>query len=358
MSAQGEQAVLTGEAARRRPAGTNDIATAGRDQRDVEQGMAIVRIADLVLAEAAQEEFFAGLAREIGGLTRAASVGISRFEPDGNLRSVGTWSGERRARAQSEHRVSLHCRERGRPWGEAVVADPLESHVISTTARFMAHVSPAIVGIEVRQALVEAGDRSVHAADRVRAAIAEQLRTGPRRRLVAVSAQLAAAQREVDGDRDKALALISAGRAGLAAGMDELQQLTRGIHPTLLTARGLDAALESLADTCPVDISVTGGTGRRLAESTELAAYYFIETALRRAAGDGATAITISTRLVPGVLQIEVYDDAADPTPTADCGVLLELCDRVVALGGRMTVGAGASGGSVLRARIPELIHA
>jgi signal transduction histidine kinase len=206
-----------------------------------------------------------------------------------------------------------------------------------------------------RGALGDARERSVRAADRVRADVAERLHAGPRRLLLDASEFLADASVAVRNDHEAALAAIGRARAALSLGIEELQVVARGIHPVLLDQRGLDAALENLADACPVRVTVTGRAGRRLGEAPELAAYHLVDGALRAAARTGrATAIAVDVRVRGDELWVEVADDAAgDDRTTVDRRDLLEVSDRLADLGAQLTIGRARWGGIVVRAGLP-----
>ena len=139
--------------------------------------------------------------------------------------------------------------------------------------------------------------------------------------------------------------------------MDELQQLARGIHPMLLSERGLDAALAHLVDACPVRVTLHGGVGRRLAEDAELAAYYVVDHGLRRAAERSrVTSIEVTLRLDAGLLCVDVDDDAvAEDTGQDEGPELVEVRDRLTALGGELVVARSRLGGRSVHARIPAL---
>jgi signal transduction histidine kinase len=318
---------------------------------------AFVRIAALVVEDRDQHAIFAGLAREIAQLAGAASARVSRYQPDGASRTVGRWSGEDWSTAKPvTARITLRSRDHREPWGDVVVTGPLNPDARTTILGFMRLVASVIANIEARQALIEARERVVRAADRVREEVAEQLRAGPRQRLVHVAADLAAARAELPTDRMQAIAWIRAGQVTLTAATAELQELAHGVHPMLLTARGLDPALESLAANAPHSVSIIGRAGRRLAETAEVTGYYVVQTALRQASREGVTAASVSLRVTSGTLHISVATDASGRPSVTNDAELLELSDRVVALGGQLTVAPSPAGGSTLRVRIPSLV--
>jgi signal transduction histidine kinase len=213
------------------------------------------------------------------------------------------------------------------------------------------HEAPAMADrTAARQA---ARKRPVRAADRVRGEIAEELNAGPRRRLVAAAGLLAAAHGELESDRAQALLLIASARRTIEAGLEELQRLARGIHPKLLSDRGLDTALDGLAASCPTRVSVHGAIGGRLPEVIELAAYYVVEAGLRRAVDGGAASIDIDVSRRPRDLRVAVYQDGTSPPSVLHDRDLGELSDRVGAIGGRLMAGPASGRRTLLAARIP-----
>jgi signal transduction histidine kinase len=321
------------------------------------QQAALIRVAGLLLDGAGQDAVFRAVARELAALTGATRAELTRYEPDGSAPAVGSWAATAR-RGFRRQRIVVHDRSRARAWGVVKLTAPTRAHdAEAIVVSFLDLVAPALGSAQARQALDDARERSVRAADRVRADLAEQLRSGPRRRLRQVGDQLTAARTALPEDRARALAMIGAARATLTAGMDELQQLARGIHPMLLSERGLDAAVAHLVDACPVQVALHGRVGRRLAEGAELAAYYVVDHGLRRAAErTRTTSIEVTLRLDAGRLRVDVEDDAVAEDAGQDEGPeLVEVRDRLTALGGELAVARSRLGGRALHARIPAL---
>ena len=319
------------------------------------QQAALIRVAGLLLDGACQDAVFRAVARELAALTGASRAELTRYESDGSAPAVGSWTATA-WRGLRRRRIVVHDRSRARAWGVVTLTSPAHG-ADAIVVSFLELVAPALGSAQARQALDDARERSVRAADRVRADIAEQLRSGPRRRLRQVGDQLTTARAALPEDRARALAMIGAARATLAAGMDELQQLARGIHPMLLSERGLDAALAHLVDACPVRVTLHGRVGRRLAEDAELAAYYVVDHGLRRAAErPRITSIEVTLRLDAGLLCVDVDDDAvAEETGQDEGPELVEVRDRLTALGGELAVARSRLGGRALHARIPAL---
>jgi signal transduction histidine kinase len=140
----------------------------------------------------------------------------------------------------------------------------------------------------------------------------------------------------------------------LAAGLDEIRELASGLHPSVLTERGLGAALEALALRTPVPVELETLPQRRLPEAVESAAYYVVAEALAnvqkhaRARRVIVRATTDSHRIV-----VDIVDDGTGVADTEGAG-LRGLADRVEALGGRLALDSPAAGGTRLRAEIPH----
>ncbi|MGH3620963.1 MAG: sensor histidine kinase [Sciscionella sp.] len=134
----------------------------------------------------------------------------------------------------------------------------------------------------------------------------------------------------------------------------ELGELIRGIHPKILTDRGLDAALGELADRCAVPVHVDSAVARRLSVSAETAAYYAVSEALTNVVKhSGATRAEVTARYVGGTLSVEITDDGrggADPTGGSG---LTGLADRAAAAGGTLAFASPPGGPTVLSVRIP-----
>jgi signal transduction histidine kinase len=142
--------------------------------------------------------------------------------------------------------------------------------------------------------------------------------------------------------------------AELSAGLAELRELARGIHPAVLTERGLDPALQGLAARAPLPVTVTAAVEGRLEPAVEAAAYFVVMEALTNVAKyASASAAEVTVEQVNGSVVIGVQDDGVGGAdPTAGSG-LAGLADRVAALGGRLMVDSPPGGGTVVRAEMP-----
>ena len=199
----------------------------------------------------------------------------------------------------------------------------------------------------------QAGARLLAAADRERRRLERDLHDGAQQRLVSLSVQLRLlASRLAPGS--EAEQLLADARNELAAALQELRDLARGIHPAILRDRGLPAALEALTARAPLPVELLVEPGGRPPEPVELAAYYLVSEALTNilkhsdATTAGVSVARRGTRLV-----VEVIDDGAGGADRATGSGLRGLTDRMEALGGQLEVSSPPGAGTTLRAEIP-----
>ncbi len=196
-----------------------------------------------------------------------------------------------------------------------------------------------------RARLVEAGD-----AERRR--LERDLHDGAQSRLVALALKLKLARMKVEPGSEAA-ALLDESSAELQASLDELRELARGIHPAILSDRGLEPALRALADRAPVPVSVSVAEGE-LPPTVEIAVYFVVAEALTNVAKyAGASSAAVVVRRVGGRVVVEVTDDGVGGADVAAGSGLRGLSDRVAALDGRIEVDSPPGGGTRLRAGIP-----
>jgi PAS domain S-box-containing protein len=191
--------------------------------------------------------------------------------------------------------------------------------------------------------------RLVEVADAERRRIQRNLHDGAQQRLTAVLLYLGRL-RESEG-KSNALLVLSIDE--LAAGLQEIRELASGLHPALLSERGLGAALQALALRTPTAVEVAAVPDRRLPERVEAAAYYVVAEALTNVQKH-AHAQSVTVRAMPQAteLVVEVVDDGAGGADTQGSG-LRGLADRVDALGGSLELDSPRGGGTRLLARIP-----
>ena len=197
--------------------------------------------------------------------------------------------------------------------------------------------------------------RILAAADEARRRVEQDLHDGAQQRIVAIGLNLATlglqAARAGQAELASNLAVV---KAAVDDALHELRELARGIHPTVLTERGIAAAVESLAERCPVPVQVTIDADGRLAGEIEAAAYYVVAESLANMAKyAGATRALISVRAADGGLEIEVGDDGCGGATARPGSGLTGLRDRVEALGGQLKVDSAVGTGTRVVATMP-----
>ena len=140
----------------------------------------------------------------------------------------------------------------------------------------------------------------------------------------------------------------------LDSALEELRELARGIHPAVLTDRGLATALETLASRAPVPVELAELPAERLPEAVELAAYFVVAEGLTNVAKyANATHATVGVARENGRLVVEVADDGVGGADPENGTGLRGLADRIAVLEGRLEIDSERGRGTTLRARIP-----
>ena len=366
-----------------------------------EEQAALRRVATLVARAAPPGEVFAAVTAEAGRLLSAHINTLLRFDPDGMATVLGTWTrpgvepvapvgtrfqlGGRNAtslvfqtgeparmddyadgtgalgdsardlgvRASAGVPVSVE----GRLWGIMIVStwgDPIPVDTEARLAGFTELVSTAIANAEAQAALTASRARIVAAADAARRRIERDLHDGAQQRFVhtIVTLKLArGALADVGGEGPELVdeALENAERA-----TEELRELAHGIHPSILTSRGLGPALEALARRSDIPVTLKLPTDARLPEHVEVTAYFVVSEALTNAAKHAhASCVQVTIDAADGDARLSISDDGvggADPTRGSG---LAGLKDRVEAIGGTLTVQSRPGQGTRLIAEVP-----
>ncbi|MEN3310728.1 MAG: hypothetical protein V7645_57, partial [Actinomycetota bacterium] len=154
--------------------------------------------------------------------------------------------------------------------------------------------------------------RVVAAADEARRRIERDLHDGAQQRLVSLALELRAAEAEVPSELDELRATLSRTASGLAGTVEDLQEISRGIHPAILSRGGIVPALETLAGRAAVSVELDAHLSRRLPESVEVAAYYVVSEALTNIAKHaGASVARVAVEHRDGILELAIRDDGA-----------------------------------------------
>ena len=352
-------------------------------------------MATAVAAETDPGHAFAVVTREVAGLLRAQSAAMVRFAGTA-ASAVGAWN-EPGARgvplgttlpldgdtvasrifrtglparvdsyeavggriATELRRVGFHASVGapvflgGRLWGAMIVMSveptPFPPGAEQRIADFAELAGQALANAEAREDLAASRARIVQAGDAERRRLERNLHDGAQQRLVSLALMLRLASRRHPDDADLE-------RAGdeLAAALQELRELARGIHPAVLTERGLEPAVRALADRAPLPVELDVSIHERLPDPVEAAAYYVVAEALTNVAKYArASEVTIGVARINGDAHIEVRDDGVGGAILGQGTGLSGLADRVEALGGRLVLDSPEGAGTVLRATIP-----
>jgi signal transduction histidine kinase len=195
--------------------------------------------------------------------------------------------------------------------------------------------------------------RVVDAAEAERRRMERDLHDGAQQRLVALAMELGRAKARFTDDPEGARAIIDQAHIEAKEALTELRNLVRGVHPPVLTDRGLDAALSGLAALSPVPVTVRADLEVRPTASVEAIAYFVVAEALTNVAKHArATRAEVSADRHGDVLRIVIRDDGiggADPSGQGLAG----LADRVAGVDGRLSVRSPAGGPTVIEVDLP-----
>ena len=364
----------------------------------VEEQAALRRVATAVARGAPPEEVFELVTEEAGRLLGASSAGMIRYEPDGQSAvvvgrwhgtgppgmEVGTpvpvagdtgvahvlrtgkpvridtfegrtgWIAEEMHRLGFSRSVSAPITVAGRIWGAVIVAaadeEPIPPETETRLSEFADLVALALSSASARQELIESRARIVQAGDEARRRLERDLHDGAQQRLVSLALALRVAADALRTDVDRGRAMLDAARAELDHAIEELRELARGIHPAVLTERGLAAAVALLAgrSEVPVKLSVTT---ERFPSAIEAAAYFVVAEGLTNVARySEATGASVSISHTDSRLVVEVEDDGRGGADAARGSGLRGLADRVEVLDGSISLDSPEGEGTRLRA--------
>jgi len=246
----------------------------------------------------------------------------------------------------------------GRLWGATAISlvepDVFPEGVEERLGKFTSLVAVALANAEAREELTSSRARIVQAGDAARRRLERNLHDGAQQRLVALSLSIRLAQAKLAGDPEAAHKQLEAASEELALALEELRELARGIHPAILTDRGLNAALESLAMRATVPVELRDICEERLPPPVEAAAYYVVAESLTNVAKYAdASSASVSITRNDGRAVVEVEDDGVGGADASRGTGLRGLADRVAALEGRLVVTSTPGGGTRVRAEIP-----
>jgi signal transduction histidine kinase len=246
----------------------------------------------------------------------------------------------------------------GHVWGAAIVGssqrDPLPADTESRLGDFADLVATAIANAETRAQLTASRARIVSAGDEARRRFERDLHDGAQQRLVALGIKLRAVEAAVPTELDSLRRQMSEVVDSLVDASKDLQDISRGIHPAILSHGGLVPALKTLARRSTVPVELHLGVDRRLPASAEVAAYYVVAESLTNAAKYAqASGVAVTVDADDDDLRLSISDDGAGGADSHRGSGLVGLRDRVEALGGRLLVSSPVGRGTSLVATIP-----
>ncbi len=362
---------------------------------------ALRRIATLVATERTPSELFARVTEEVGRLLGVPSVSLLRYEAGRQATVVATFtepgtegitpgatvaldgdtviarvfrSGEAERVESYEgaggalaHRlralgfrssVAAPVNVGGGLWGSLAASTREPAGLPEDTERrlrdFAELVAQALANADARDRLAASRARLVEVGDAERQRVERNLHDGAQQQLVALALRLRIVESRLGQDADAARAELTAAREQLDQALAELRELARGIHPAILTDRGLKPAVDALVNRAAVPMEIADFPDARLPEPVETAAYYLIAEAVTNVAKYArATHIAVSVRPENGHLVVRVSDDGVGGADPAGGTGLRGLTDRVEALHGRLRVDSPPGGGTHITAEIP-----
>jgi signal transduction histidine kinase len=373
-------------------------AAEARNRALVEEQAALHRVATRVAGNAAPEQVFQLVTEEVCRLLGLRTAVLHRFEGERRSTIVGKF-GEPTGRfevgnvIELEVGTALRVLETGAParsdyttlsgsgaaelrelgfaggvgvpitvagatWGALVVALkddellPLETeHRLEAFAEL---VGLAVSSADARDELAASRLRIVEASDTERRRLERNLHDGAQQRLVALAVGLRLAQAKVRAHPEEAETLLESLSRQLAEALTELRELAQGIHPAVLTERGLGPALAVLAARVPLTVELGVDLAERPPEPVETAAYYTVSEALANVVKH-AEACSAAVRVAcdGGRITVEVADDGAGGADPERGSGLRGLRDRVATLDGRLVVDSPPGGGTVVRVELP-----
>jgi signal transduction histidine kinase len=250
--------------------------------------------------------------------------------------------------------VAMPVHVGGRLWGLIAVGSgdgPLPPDTEQRMTDFTDLVATAVANAQGRAEVMASRARIVAASDETRRRIERDLHDGAQQRLVAVALRMRAAAAAKSGD---VRAETTEAASELMGVLDELREISRGIHPVILSEAGLRAALRALGRRSAVPVELEVQVEGRLPEAVEVAAYYVVSEMLTNAAKHAeASVVVVQAAAVDGMLRVCVRDDGVGGADLGRGSGLVGLRDRVEALGGAFTVDSPPDRGTTVVCDLP-----
>jgi signal transduction histidine kinase len=340
-----------------------------------EQQQGLRQVATLVAGGASSAEVFDVVVAEVAELLRAESTYLLRCDPDGRASVVAGRSNEGTGLAVGDRLLLGDAAAMGSQFGAgSAVAAPVvvdgatwgvmvggwtapgavSAETEARLAEFTELVAIAIANANSRAELTASRARIVAASDDARRRIERDLHDGAQQRLVALGLELRVAETSVPPELGDLGAQLSRAGTTLSQALDDLHEISRGIHPAVLSRGGLGPAIRALARRSAVPVDVAVRADDRLPQAVEVAAYYVVSEALTNAAKHArASIVSVVIETGDAELLVVIGDDGVGGADQAKGSGLIGLRDRVEALGGRLDISSAAGQGTSLRVTIP-----
>jgi signal transduction histidine kinase len=360
---------------------------------------ALRRIATLVARGTPPAELFSAVGEEVARLVSAGSAFVAHLEPDGvvtilaagGARANEFVAGERwhveppmalstavrtrqPARTDDSEQASPELKEHiqrmgirssvatpivveGHLWGVIVASSWRERLPRDTEQRMLNFgdvVATAIANAESRSELAASRARIVAASDEARRRVERDLHDGVQQRLVSLALAVRAAQSALPPAVTEVRSELSGIVDGLTGALDELREISRGIHPAILSEGGLGPALKTLARRAPIPVALDVRVEDKLSDGVEVAAYYAVSEMVTNTAKHAqASSVNVAVTCADGVLHIVVRDDGIGGADPARGSGLVGLRDRIEALGGTISVRSPQGEGTAVEVALP-----
>jgi signal transduction histidine kinase len=243
----------------------------------------------------------------------------------------------------------------GRLWGVlgagTTLEEPLPPDAEARLVSFGELAATAIANAESHAALVASRARIVAAADETRRRIERDLHDGTQQQLATLMLDLRQVQADAPPELEGGLSRIAERVADV---LNQVREISRGIHPSILSELGLARALKALARRSARPVELDLRTGRRLPDQVEVAAYYAVSEALANATKHAhASVVHVELDNLDASVRLVIRDDGIGGADPARGSGLTGLRDRIEALGGTLEVTSPADGGTTLLIEIP-----
>ena len=243
-------------------------------------------------------------------------------------------------------------------WGALVIGsaqtEPMPPDTEARIADFADLVAIAVVNAATRAELTASRARIVTAADQARRRFERDLHDGAQQRIISLGLELRAVEAAMSAEQQQLRRQLSDVVDGLVGVGTELREISRGIHPAILSKGGLGPAIKTLARRSAVPVELDLNVDSRMPESVEVAAYYVVAEALTNAAKHAqASEVRVCAAAADCELHLSISDDGVGGAVAGAGSGLIGLKDRVEALAGRLSICSPAGSGTTLNIVVP-----